>query len=301
MSGRLSGEVWKSNLPSKLKSLAATLADFANDHGENIFPSVERIAWRLSMSKRSVQYRLKELKALGVLQVVENARGGRGLPVKYRMIESNLPVRTPWCSEQKGENPASFTSQKGATQDGKGRNPRPKSVQAPAYDPSGARIEPSGAALHQPSQDARSKTSLTVGNPERQITVELAELTKNKSCSDTSRPFDPLMAELYDGIYRKKIDDVFLDSRRQPFPEQLKACVEEATTSLMLNRVGKMMHLDETELIDLALRKLHFGAVTLESVRDFSQRRRQVTTSVTRCVIEAAVELLSARGQSACA
>jgi hypothetical protein len=140
-----------------------------------------------------------------------------------------------------------------------------------------------------------------VEKTERQITLQLNELTKNTSIPDNSRPLDPLKAELYDGIYRKKIDDVFFDSQRQPFPEQLKACVEEATTSLMLNRTGKMMHVDEIELIELALRKLHLGAVALESIRDFSQRRRQVTTSVTRCVIEAAVELLEAKRGLACA
>jgi hypothetical protein len=301
MSGRLSGQVWKSNLPRGLKPLAATLADFADDNGENIYPSVELIAWRLSASKRFVQYGLSELRALDVLRVVENGKGGRTLTVEYRMIEANLPVRPPWHPKAKGAKHASFQRGQSAIQGGKERNPKQKRVQTSAHDPSGTAIEAPEAAPLRSCQDAKSKPSLAVENAERQFKMELKAITDKKSISEISGPLNLLSAELHAGIFRKNISNVFYDLRRQPFPEQLRACVNEATTSLMLNRAGKMMHVDEAELVKLALRKLQPGVASLESIQDFTQRRCQVMTSVVRCVTEAATELLIARGRLACA
>jgi hypothetical protein len=48
VSGLLAGKVWLSNLHRKLKPLAATLADIANEDGTSIYPSVEYVARRLS-------------------------------------------------------------------------------------------------------------------------------------------------------------------------------------------------------------------------------------------------------------
>jgi hypothetical protein len=151
------------------------------------------------------------------------------------------------------------------------------------------------------SRPSRYGTGLYCEDAERQFKTELKTIKDKKSISEFSGPLNPLSAELHEGIFRKNISNVFFDLRRQPFPEQLRACVKEATTSLMLNRVGKMMHVDEAELVELALRKLQPGLASLESVQDFTQRCRQVTTSVARCVTEAATELLIARGRLACA
>ena len=96
MSGYLAGKVWLSGLGAELKPLAACLADIGNDHGQNIYPSVAYMAWRLSRSETHVHNGIKELKTLGVLVVIENAKGGRGNTVRYRLLESKLPPREQW-------------------------------------------------------------------------------------------------------------------------------------------------------------------------------------------------------------
>jgi hypothetical protein len=95
MSGRLAGKVWDSALPSRLKPLAATLADFAYDDGSNLHPSVARLAWRLGRSERPVQVGLAELRGMGVLVTVRRERW-RYQPTEYRFVESALPSRAPW-------------------------------------------------------------------------------------------------------------------------------------------------------------------------------------------------------------
>ena len=67
MSRQLAGKVWDSGLEARLKPLAAMLADFASDDGTNVFPSIAYMAWRLSRERRSVQYLLRELETIGVL------------------------------------------------------------------------------------------------------------------------------------------------------------------------------------------------------------------------------------------
>lgn len=66
-----------------LKLVLLALADFADDSGGNIFPSIQTLAWKASMSVRSVQRHLRDLEARGWLVQVEPARHDR--PARYRL------------------------------------------------------------------------------------------------------------------------------------------------------------------------------------------------------------------------
>lgn len=163
MSGLMSGRVWQSALPRRLKPVAAALADEADDYGRSIFPSVEYIAWKLSQSERSVQENMAELRKLRVIRAVchaecaaEDEAGsplppgsvhGTGAPVHYEMPPEALPSRAPWSEEraarraarngrsEMGADSAPMDPEKGAERDTEGCISPPERVNQAAPDP----------------------------------------------------------------------------------------------------------------------------------------------------------------------
>lgn len=80
------------------KMLAVRLADFADDDGKGIWPSVETLACETELSERTVQRILAEFVAEGLLVVVRTATGRPGIANEYdfdlRKIEA-LPSVKP--------------------------------------------------------------------------------------------------------------------------------------------------------------------------------------------------------------
>lgn len=60
----------------QLKAVAVALADHAHDDGTKIWPSVRALAEKTELSERTVQYKLRELEACGLVVLVEE--GGHG-------------------------------------------------------------------------------------------------------------------------------------------------------------------------------------------------------------------------------
>lgn len=60
----------------QLKAVAIALADHAHDDGTKIWPSVRALAEKTELSERTVQYKLRELEAAGLIVLVEE--GGHG-------------------------------------------------------------------------------------------------------------------------------------------------------------------------------------------------------------------------------
>jgi hypothetical protein len=56
--------------------LALSLADFADDDGEKIFPSVATLARKTRQSERSIQYQLRKMEKIGFISVVQKNLGG---------------------------------------------------------------------------------------------------------------------------------------------------------------------------------------------------------------------------------
>lgn len=67
--------------------LALALADFADDDGTSVYPSVARMAAKTRMSERNIQYLLSKMKERGWLVEVEAGgnRNGRSYATEYRI------------------------------------------------------------------------------------------------------------------------------------------------------------------------------------------------------------------------
>lgn len=65
--------------------LALKLADFADDDGKHIFPSIKTLAEKTRQSERTVQYQLRKMEEDGWLQLVHNENGGRTKTREYRI------------------------------------------------------------------------------------------------------------------------------------------------------------------------------------------------------------------------
>lgn len=77
MSVRAMNTVWGSALsPPSLKLTALALADWSNDEGGSLHPSMSAIAKKVGVSRCQAQRLVQTLKADGLLSVVANAHGG---------------------------------------------------------------------------------------------------------------------------------------------------------------------------------------------------------------------------------
>ena len=96
-----------------IRLLALALADSASSEGEDIYPSVARMAKHTFQSERAVQYQLRQLTQIGWLRLVRASGNGRGHPNEYRIdpgwIEGvPLAVPAPKPKRGKGANIAPF-------------------------------------------------------------------------------------------------------------------------------------------------------------------------------------------------
>jgi len=113
MSGRYVSRVFESDLAPDVKFTAAVLASFADDDGFQIRPSMPLVAHLRGLQERSVQYHVKELQRMEILEVVRPAT--QWLPTHYRMRLEKLPTRAPYAPpdrqrsmlEPAGESPPS--------------------------------------------------------------------------------------------------------------------------------------------------------------------------------------------------
>ena len=99
MSAKLAMRVLDSALDASLKPAAVVMALFGNDQGEKIFPSVDRVAFLLGVTRRSAERSLARLRELGVLLQCSGFKGGRrpggfGQTVLYRLNVDALPRRS---------------------------------------------------------------------------------------------------------------------------------------------------------------------------------------------------------------
>lgn len=74
--------------------LALALADYANDDGGRIYPSVATLANKVRLSKRAIQYLLRRLEKIGWLEVVSKG-GGRSRTCRYRIPVGKLQTLHP--------------------------------------------------------------------------------------------------------------------------------------------------------------------------------------------------------------
>jgi hypothetical protein len=93
-------------------TLAICLADFANDDGASIFPSVARLAHNSRQSERTVQRQLKRMVSEGWLEIMAEG-GGKCRATRYRISPVWIDRPENWAA--KGDNLSPFESVKGDT------------------------------------------------------------------------------------------------------------------------------------------------------------------------------------------
>jgi hypothetical protein len=190
--------------------------------------------------------------------------------------------------------------EKGESSMGEGKTPATKAdntchetgkhlpqLRSPSVLPSSAAV----AAPDRPSQDTRSAPMETVEKA-AQLANEMKKLANSKSVHTNAYPSDPLRADLWNGIFRKKVADVFHDSRRLPFVKQLRDCVKAAADMLMVQRVATVKDLRGDDVEEAAFERLRPVIDPWASIRDFERRRDLVVTAVVRTVVDAAAEML---------
>ena len=140
------------------------------------------------------------------------------------------------------------------------------------------------------------KGILKISGKKQLPSIRISKKNRILSMEGSERyPSDPLRAELWDGIYRKRIFDRFIDSRRLSFREQLEDCVEAGVVSLMENRKAKML---AAGVEDNHLRSLMLQTLTPEkeqalvSLSNFDLREVETVAFVIDSLIEAAFELV---------
>lgn len=105
--------VWKLDLESSLKLTLLGFADHANDAGV-CYPSMDRVAWKSGVSRRTVQRHVRELEERGLMEKLAEG-GGRGNTARYMIRPEKGDRLTPFRDE-KGDT----VSIKGDTDDVKG-------------------------------------------------------------------------------------------------------------------------------------------------------------------------------------
>ena len=89
----------KALLPAPEKAVLKELAWFANDAGENTWPSVRYQAERTGFSRRGVQKILRRLEGKGAIEAIGSRLGGRHRTTRYRLVPAWFEAN---C-ERKGE------------------------------------------------------------------------------------------------------------------------------------------------------------------------------------------------------
>ena len=101
MSIKIINSVWDSDLKPNLKAVATAYADFADDDGKNIYPSVERMAYKTNYTPRQIQRLTKQLLGMGILiSIGKHPTYGTN---EYALVVENLPKKPPfnqWLEEQ---------------------------------------------------------------------------------------------------------------------------------------------------------------------------------------------------------
>lgn len=158
MSAKVARLVLNSALPARVKATAHVLATYADDAGDRIFPSLDRLAWDLDKSERQVRSDLTYLVEKGVLIPLSPRTGGAGITTRYRLDVAALPSRPAYAKKPGGRLPCS-----GDAKDGSGP---PRS--APRNTEAGCREsdEKGGSPLPKTRKPAEETRKLTAENPE---------------------------------------------------------------------------------------------------------------------------------------
>jgi DNA-binding transcriptional ArsR family regulator len=79
-----------------LKAVAYSLAQYGDKHGQNIRPGVPRLAAVCEMGESTLRRRLKQLREMGLVEVLSHGGGPNGDAARYRLtVPTDLLERVP--------------------------------------------------------------------------------------------------------------------------------------------------------------------------------------------------------------
>lgn len=172
MSWHLVDAVLTLPIPPSEKLVLSVLAKYAGHDGAGSRPGLERLAAESSLTRRTVQGRLRVLKYAGLVKAVAAEKGGRGLATVYRLDVDRIfdaALASGWRdTRRKGAAVAPFEGEKG-------RNPPRKRVQSDAQK--GAAVAPQSVfgeeSVGGDSVDDPSKVSSIAAQNGRPTVAEL--------------------------------------------------------------------------------------------------------------------------------
>ncbi len=112
MSIRMIAEVWRRQISGGKQAVCLVLADFANDAGLQVRPSIAMISWKTGLSERQVTRIMGELRQAGALQVIAHGQGGRGQVPEYQLMLDKLRLK-PGTAKGKKSQPITVGHKKG--------------------------------------------------------------------------------------------------------------------------------------------------------------------------------------------
>ena len=97
MSFELMRQVWSLDLSPTEQQVLMAMADFANDDGDNCFPSHGRLAWKTGYSERTVARAINGFIESGVVIVLR--LGTNKAPPRYQICLNVAKRKVPYCKE----------------------------------------------------------------------------------------------------------------------------------------------------------------------------------------------------------
>lgn len=106
MSNIVQGLVWDAEIPNAIaKVIAVKLADWADDDGGSIYPSVPTIAQKTACGQSTVRRWLQAFEQCGLLKVVSRSRGGARTDTTERAFDIDLLRRLAWTKRGRIKTP----------------------------------------------------------------------------------------------------------------------------------------------------------------------------------------------------
>lgn len=100
MSVKIMGELWECVLPQNEQHVLLALADHADHNGENVYPSVGFVAWKLGYSERTVWRVMTELKRRGILVLTAERPGTSNV---YRIDLAGVPRKPKYEGRRRSD------------------------------------------------------------------------------------------------------------------------------------------------------------------------------------------------------
>ncbi len=102
MSVKIMSLVWDCDLPREQKFILLAFADHANDNGDNIYPGLDRVAWKTGYSRRQIQRVIDELEQKGIMKSQGKSRLGTEI---FSIVKEKLPTRPDYLPNKKTGRP----------------------------------------------------------------------------------------------------------------------------------------------------------------------------------------------------